>query len=101
MHALNDNIQQIFIRLECLHLNDDTDNALNGQEDDCRRTMLCDSSSSIPDNIVLHTLCHTLPLVPYGVLGLQTEQEAGGEVMNLLHTDSVWVPALLQVPCRE
>ena len=34
---------------------------------------------------------------PYGVLCLQTEEKAGGKVMELLHTDFVMIPILLKI----
>ena len=37
---------------------------------------------------------------PYGVLCLQTEEKAGGKVMELLHTDFVRIPILLQISLK-
>ena len=52
------------------YVNNDAHNALYRHEDDCWRTLLRGGPASVPD----------------GVLGLQGEEEAGGEAVDVVHT---------------
>lgn len=56
-----------------LYRDDDTHNALDAHHDDGEGALIGRCSAPIPD----------------GVLGLHTEQEGGGEVLDIVHTHHV------------
>ena len=81
----------------CLYLDDDTHDTLYGHEDDGRHAVLRGCSPPIPATLALPG-GGGRKMLPYGVLSLQTEEEAGGEVMQPVHTHLARVPVLLHVP---
>ena len=82
------------------NLNDDTNNALSGHEDDGRRALLGGSSPTIPKTLRCVKCDPPWMDLPYGVLSLQTEEKAGGKVVQLVHTDSGRISALLKISFR-
>ena len=56
-----------------LYRDDDTHNALDAHHDDGEGALIGRGPAPVPN----------------GVLGLHTEQERGGEVLNVVHTDHV------------
>ena len=73
-----------------LYLDYHTDNTLEGHDYHCYRTLLCDCPPTIPKIITNNFFKSFLLLsLPYSVLSLQAVEEAGGEVHNVIDTDSV------------